>query len=312
MLNATLLRLSLCCAFVLLLAGCERAVPRTDYFPLRDGNRWDYRLLDMPLLKRLEAGQNVGTANIDAELDVGKGSRADSDLSADSQFADPNATAKSTRTVKTADAGGKVDAAARRVSLQLRDSIDPITFKALYDTAEQVWSKRNGYVGFQSTRGRNYLLMLPPHTGYKWVVTSAAGQDLFYQIENANAALETPAGKFDNCVLARQESHDRKEVFKYWFAPNVGLVRRSKYFADQEVFRQELVEYQVQPATPATRLEEDREVRRAIEGKNRGSEFKDQARKDRREERPNRRDFVPGIDPNDEGNEKVQQLSDPK
>jgi len=301
--HATILRLAVCVAMLVLFSGCEKAVPRTDYFPLRDGNRWDYRLLDMPLLKRLDAGQNVGTGKIDADLRV---AQPDSDLGG-GQFADPNSAPKSDKADK-ASAAGKVDAAARRVSLQLRDSIDPITFKALYDTAEQVWSKRNGYVGFQSTRGRNYLLMLPPHTGYKWVVTSAAGQDLFYQIESANVSLETPAGKFDNCVLARQESRDRKEIFKYWFAPNVGLVRRSKYFADEEVFRQELVEYAVQPATPATKLEEDREVRRAIEGKNRGSEFREQARKDRLDERPNRRDYVPRIDPTEED----QQLTDPK
>jgi hypothetical protein len=289
---------------LLLFAGCERAVPRTDYFPLRDGNRWDYRLLDMPLLKRLDAGQNVGTGKIDADIRV---AQPDSDLTGGGQFADPNSSPNADK----AAVAGKVDAAARRVSLQLRDSIDPITFKALYDTAEQVWSKRNGYIGFQSTRGRNYLLMLPPHTGYKWVVTSAAGQDLFYQIESVNVSLETPAGKFDNCVLAKQESRDRKEVFKYWFAPNVGLIRRSKYFVEEEVFRQELVEYAVQPATPATRLEEDREVRHAIEGKNRGSEFRDQARKDRMDERPNRRDYIPPIDPTEE-DEKVQQLADPK
>lgn len=305
--HATFLRLALCFAMLVLFAGCEKAVPRTDYFPLRDGNRWDYRLLDMPLLKRLEAGQNVGTGKIDVDSRV---AQPDSDLTGGGQFADPNSVAKSDKTEK-ASVAGKVDAAARRVSLQLRDSIDPITFKALYDTAEQVWSKRNGYVGFQSTRGRSYLLMLPPHTGYKWVVTSAAGQDQFFQIESANVSLETPAGKFDSCVLARQESRDRKEVFKYWFAPNVGLIRRSKYFVEEEVFRQELVEYAVQPATPATRLEEDREVRHAIEGKNRGSEFRDQARKDRLDERPNRRDYIPRIDPTEE-DEKVQQLTDPK
>lgn len=306
MLNATFVRLIICTAILVLLAGCEKAVPRTDYFPLRDGNRWEYRLLDMPLLKRLEAGQNIGTGKIDADQRV---AQTDSDLSAGSQFADPNSKPNSG---KVPEAVGKVDAAARRVSLQLRESIDPITFKALYDTAEQVWSKRNGYVGFQSTRGRNYLLILPPHTGYKWTVTSSTGQDLFYQIENVSATLETPAGKFENCVLARQESRDRKEVFKYWFAPNVGMVRRSKYFIDEEVFRQELVEYTVQPATPATKMEEDREVRHAIEGKNRGSEFRDQRRKDMHDERPNKREYVPSIDPVDEKEEKVQQLTDPK
>jgi hypothetical protein len=286
--------------------GCEKTVARTDYFPLRDGNRWDYRLLDMPLLKRMESGQNVSTERNASAA----GASADSDLSASAQFIDPNAVnakneAPPARS-NTAAAEDRSVASARRVTLELRDSI-----KSLYDTAEQVWSKRNGYVGFQSPRGRNYLLMLPPHTGYKWVVTGSAGQELFYQIESASVSIDTPAGKFDNCVLSRQESRDRKEVFKYWFAPNVGLVRRSKYFADEEVFRQELVEYKVQPATPATRLEEDREVRRAIEGKNRGSEFRDKAR-EARDERPYRRGYVPPPHPDDEENEKVQQLSDPK
>jgi hypothetical protein len=292
------LRIVACCATLFWLAGCERSVPRTDYMPLRDGNRWEYRLLDMPLLKRIEAGQTIATAPLDADLH----GALDSDLSTAAQFADPSAPAGTSG----GEGADRPVASARRVALQLRESINPITYKALYDTAEQVWSKRNGYIGFQSGRGRNYLAILPPHTGYKWVVTGPAGQDLFYEIESANATVETPAGTFDHCVISRQESHNRQEIFKFWFAPDVGLVRRSKYFVNEEVFRQELVSYSVQPATPATRMEEDREVRHAVEGKNRGSEFRDKPSEDR----PNRRDLVPRGDP--DLDDKVQQFSDPK
>ena len=75
---------------------------------------------------------------------------------------------------------------ARRVTLDLQASVgDELTYKALYETAEQVWSKRNGYVGFQNAGGRNYLLILPPHTHYRWVVTSGSGKNLYCEIETA-------------------------------------------------------------------------------------------------------------------------------
>ena len=41
--------------FLVLLSclGCERQAVRGDYFPFRDGNRWEYRLLDSASLKIL-------------------------------------------------------------------------------------------------------------------------------------------------------------------------------------------------------------------------------------------------------------------
>jgi hypothetical protein len=291
---------SFCAAAVLLavLSGCEKSVPRTDYFPLRDGNRWDYRLLDMPLLKRIEAGQTVDTSQPDADLSPKRAAAENASDSA-AEFVDPK---------KPAPGKSEASATARRVVLELREAMDDqLSYRAVYDTAEQVWSKRNGYVGFQSIRGRNYLLILPPHTGYKWVVTDAGGHDLYYEIESAAAQVTTPAGAFRDCALARQESRDRKEIFKYWFAPNVGLVRRSKYFAGEEVFRQELVEYTVKPATPATRMAEDREVRLALEGKNHGAEFRELRKEDR-----DRR--VEDLEPRENArvDEKVRKFADPK
>ncbi|MGD0089398.1 MAG: hypothetical protein ABSE73_05710 [Planctomycetota bacterium] len=258
--------------FLAALPGCEKDVPYTDYMPLRDGNRWEYRLLDLPLLKRLEAGQAIATAALDADL-AARGPGSDSDLAPKSEVV---ATEKQDE--NASGAPRPASASARRVVLELREAINELTYRALYDTAEQVWSKRNGYIGFQSSRGRSYLLILPPHTRYRWIVTAPTGQDLYYEVETAAATVGTPAGTFDACALARQESHDRREIFRYWFAPNVGLVRRSKYFLNEEVFRQELVEYSVKPATPATRAAEDREVRKALGGLRRGTEFQERRR----------------------------------
>ena len=279
---------------LLLLSGCEKAVPRTDYFPLRDGNRWEYRLLDMPLLKRLEAGQAIVTAPLEGDTAARQNAQEGAPKAEIIDGLSPS-DESSTRTT------------ARRVGLELRESVDELTFKALYDTAEQVWSKKNGYVGFQSARGRSYLLILPPHSGYRWVVTGPGGQDLFFEIESAAAPVSTPAGTFRDCAVARQESRDRKEIFRYWFAPNVGLVRRSKYFANEEVFRQELVEFAVKPATPATRLAEDREVKRAVEGKNRGSEFRERSS----DERWKRLEAIETPD-DKRMDDRVRKFSDPK
>jgi hypothetical protein len=251
-------------------AGCvEEDIPKTDYFPLRDGNHWEYRLLDRPLLLKLNSGKAISTAPLNAEP-VG----TDADIEPKAEIVtDPKL-----------GLDAEPAATARRVVLDLQGPVDDITFKAVYDTAEQVWSKRDGYIGFQGARGRSYLLILPPHTHYRWVVSGSTGQNLYFEIETARGEVTTPAGKFVNCAVSRQESRDRKEVYKYWFAPNVGLVRRSKYFAGEEVFRQELVEYKVQPAKPATRAAEEKEVKHAVENKIRGNEFR-KSEKDQRAER---------------------------
>jgi hypothetical protein len=280
-----------------ILAGCEKEVPRTDYFPLRDGNRWEYRLLDRPLLKRMEAGQTVTTAAIDDDIKPPAPDDPDSQIAPKADVIDPDGSGR--------DAKSEKPLIARRVALELRGAVDDVTFKALYDTAEQVWSKKSGYVGFQGQHGRSYLLILPPHTGYKWIVTGPGGKDLYYEIEAANANVTTPKGPFHDCVIARQESRDRKEIFKYWFAPNVGLVRRSKYFANQEVFRQELVDYVVKPAMPATRLAEEHEVRKAMAGNHRGTEFRDEHKR----EGESKLDVETN---NKEPDEKVEKYADPK
>jgi len=278
---------------VVFFAGCiEEDVPKNDYFPLRDGNHWEYRLLDRPLLGRLNAGQAIVTAALN---DNAIGSDADIEPKADVVIDE------------ALGLKGDTAATARRVVLDLQASVgDELTFKAVYDTAEQVWSKRDGYVGFQNARGRSYLLILPPHTGYRWVVAAGGGQNLYFEIEAAKGEVTTPAGKFTNCAISRQESRDRKEVYKYWFAPNVGLVRRSKYFSGVEVFRQELVEYKVLPAKPETRTAEEKEVRRAVEGKKRGQEFKNKDSKAARAER------LDDLDDLLRNNEKVQKYGTPR
>ncbi len=280
-------------AFFVLLTGCvEEDIPKNDYFPLRDGNHWEYRLLDRPLLGRLNAGQAIVTAPLNNDA-IG----ADADIEPKAEIVIDEALGLKADTAATA----------RRVVLDLQASTgDELTFKAIYDTAEQVWSKRDGYVGFQNARGRSYLLILPPHTRYRWVVAAGAGQNLYFEIESARAEVSTPAGKFSNCAVSRQESRDRKEVYKYWFAPSIGLVRRSKYFMGEEVFRQELVEYKVLPAKPETRTAEEKEVRKAVEGKKRGQEFKN---KDSKEERATRMDDLGDLLKN---NERVQKYGAPR
>jgi hypothetical protein len=242
---------------VLLASGCERRVVHNDYFPMRDGNRWEYRLLDLPRLKALAAGQSVPT---------------ESSISGEPGAAEEPATAPKAEVVAETGAAPTVPAA-RRIALVLKESIDDLTFRATYDGLEQVWSKRGGYVGFQDARGRHYLLILPPHTTYRWVVTDEQGQDLYYEIEG-QSAVTTPCGTYPDCAVARQESRDRHEIFRYWFAPGLGLVRRSKYFNEEEVFRQELVASEVRASRPETHAAEDRELETALKGKNRGQEHR--------------------------------------
>lgn len=247
-------------AAVLAFSGCERNVVRTDYFPLRDGNRWEYRLLDHARLKALAAGKLVPTEQT---------------VSSESSHSEESAPAAKAEVVvpgEPADTPGD-SPAARRVALVLKEGVDDLTFRATYDGYEQVWSKRGGYVGFQNQRGRHYLLILPPHSGYRWVVTDETGENLYYEIET-HGGIETPAGSFKDCAVAREETRNKQEVIRYWFAPNVGLVRRSKFFAGEEVFRQELVTYEARPARAEVRAAEDLDIQEALRGKNRGNEHR--------------------------------------
>jgi hypothetical protein len=291
-------RLGACAAVVLLLvsSGCiEEDVPKNDYFPLRDGNHWEYRLLDRPLLGRLNAHQIIETSPLrkdkpnDHKADLLDNIPGDVDVSIDAEpvaeVADDATTGAKKRDIATA----------RRVALDLQAATDELTFKATYDQSEQAWSKRDGYVSFQSARGRSYLLILPPHSTYRWVVAGVAGQNVYYEIETARGETKVPAGKFSNCAVARSESRDKREMFRYWFAPGVGLVRRSKYFAGEEVFRQELVDYKIQPAKHETRVAEEKEVKKALEGKRRGAEFKS---KDSGDERATRLDDMEDLQRN--------------
>lgn len=250
----------LICAAMLSWCGCERTVVTTDYFPLRDGNRWEYRLLDHPRLKAMAAGQTVLT---EPAVSTEPSAQDESVASPKAEVVNPEGPATDTPSI----------APARRVALTLKEGIDLLTFRSTYDGYEQVWSKRGGYVGFQNQRGRHYLLILPPHTGYRWVVTDESGEDLYCEIEG-HSSIETPDGTFKECAITRQETRSKQEVTRFWFAPNVGLVRRSKFFAGEEVFRQELVAHDVRPARQEVRAAEDTEVQEALRGKNRGNEYR--------------------------------------
>ncbi|MCZ7649093.1 MAG: hypothetical protein M5U26_28205 [Planctomycetota bacterium] len=252
----------------LLLAGCERQVPALDYFPMRDGNRWEYRLLDHEMLKRIEAGGTVSAELTDGtvteeELIEHLPPKAET-VPPDGAEAPPEAKPAA----PPADPGRK----ARRVVLELLEAVTPVTYRAKYDRYEQVWSKQGGYVGFQNARGRHYLLILPPHSTYKWVVTAPSGDNLFYEIE-AHQDVETPAGIFRACAIAREETRDKRVVYRYWFAPHTGLVRRSRYYLGEEVFRQELIDSKIRPSTAEGRMAEEREIHEALKGTRRGREY---------------------------------------
>lgn len=252
-------------AFAMLLAGCERAVPTLDYMPMRDGNRWEYRLLDRSLLQTVEQGVEVQTelaaSSVREEELIGT-------LPPRAEVVAPEGEAPSAPAQPTPAGAAKK---ARRVVLELKEAINELTYRAKYDQYEQVWSKSGGYVSFQNAKGRHYLLILPAHSTYRWVVTDPSGENLYYEVE-PHAEVTTPAGTFHGCAVAREETRDRRVMYRYWFAPGVGLVRRSKYFVGEEVFRQELVTHAVQPSTRESRSAEELEIRDAQRGKKRGTE----------------------------------------
>jgi hypothetical protein len=235
------------------LSGCERWVEQTDFFPLRDGNRWEYRLLDAALLKALSEGRTITTET--------------------AAIGEPPPPFSPPKAELVEDEKGPPPLRARRVALELQGATRELTFAARYGESDQVWSKRQGYVSFQDGRGRHYLLILPPRSGRRWIALAPSGEDLYYEVEG-HTELATPAGFFQGCAVVRQESRDRSEVFRFWFAPDTGLVRRSKYYRGQEVFRQELVARRVQAALLDTRRAEERETTAAERLEVRGREHK--------------------------------------
>lgn len=253
---------------ILVLTGCERRVVTSDYFPMRDGNRWAYRFLDAGMLERLGKGEHIKTAS--TEPDDTKATGAPGERKAEVMDVDASTQASRETSVPKPSSGDPTTA--RRIVLSLKERRDDLTYRAELAGTEQVWSKKDGYVGFQNARGRHYWLILPPHTGYRWIVTGANGENLYYEIEG-HEELTTPAGIFRHCAVVRQETRDRRISFRYWFCDGVGLVRRSKYYLKEEVFRQELVEFKIRPSTDSGRRAEQREIERALKGKRRGQEF---------------------------------------
>ncbi len=248
--------------------GCERQVVRGDYFPFRDGNRWEYRLLDSASLKKLQGNDSPQKSTLPPQ-ESGK-TESDSSLRAETIQPDlPKQTASEGKSMDSADSKIPVG---KRVVLELQEKQDELTYRAHYDGAQQVWSKKDGYISFQNARGRHYLLILPPHSSYRWVVTDDQDRNLYYEIEG-HGELVTPAGIFQHCAVVKQETRDRRVTVRYWFAEGVGMVRRSKYYGGDEVFRQELVSHTLKPSTASGRKAEEEEVKRALKGKKRGTEF---------------------------------------
>ncbi|MCX7804712.1 MAG: hypothetical protein N3A38_05920 [Planctomycetota bacterium] len=132
--------------------------------------------------------------------------------------------------------------------LEIVEKIRPFVFKAVYRDGEQVWAKEDDFLSVQDTAGRHYLLMLPPHTGYRWVEQDPSGRTRYYEIEGRED-VATAAGRFAGCVRVLEE--DRLKTWRtiHWYAPGVGLVRRSKYSRmGEEIFRAELVSFRVRPS----------------------------------------------------------------
>lgn len=181
-------------ALAMAVAGCEDV--RHDYFPLAEGNVWEYRLVSK----------------------------------------DPAA------------AG---DARPETARIEIGPPLRPLTYRASYKDNGQIWSKEDGFVNLQDAAGRHYLLRLPPHTGYKWIEQDPSGNARYFEIERHEDVV-TPAGAFRGCAKVVEEDRRRRDRICYWFAPDVGLVRRARYSQGIEVFRCELVSFDLKapPAKP--------------------------------------------------------------
>lgn len=253
--------------FLLAGGGCERLA--RDYFPLRAGNHWEYRVMNQAALEDLRRGRQIvvaPAADKAAARATAVPPRAEIILPENEKDGKSDAAHHQNEKAKTVP---RTPRTVRRVVLELlphRPKDDPLTWRALYNGVKQAWSKRDGFLSLQDGRGRTALLLLPPHTGYRWEVVRRNGTRLYFEIEGLEK-LRTPAATFDRCVVSRRESRDRREAVKYWFAPEVGLVRRSKYFLGEEVFRMELVYYRTRASSPETMTLREKTVDEAVRGK---------------------------------------------
>ncbi len=88
------------------------------------------------------------------------------------------------------------------------------------------WEKTEGFLVHWVKSEAALLYPLPPHTGYRWKTKSADGH-VFYCELLPREEVRVPAGTFRACLHVRMDRDDDLVVLKTWFAPGVGLVKRS-------------------------------------------------------------------------------------
>jgi len=199
---------------LLLLAGCERATPSADYFPLEPGRHWQYRVERTTMDGSTELRHAVRAVavppglGIDAMRETLGGLRYLYVIDDDGIFR-----------IGAAEAGPR-----QGVGDVPRELVLPHPVGAA--STWQTWS--------QTTVLEN--------TGPPWetLFRINAPIHMSYQVEAIDGAITTPAGRFDGCLVIAGRGTASVDVGNYigrtqvevasreWFAPGVGLVRMER------------------------------------------------------------------------------------
>jgi len=117
--------------------------------------------------------------------------------------------------------------------IEITQKVGRSSFRARELGLTTVWAKEQGYLTRSDGRWREGLLLLPPHTGYKWRVNTTGGPR-FYEVMGREKVM-VPAGEFPNSVKVTCRSLSGKRLLHRWFAPKIGMVKLERRYAGKLV-----------------------------------------------------------------------------
>jgi len=117
--------------------------------------------------------------------------------------------------------------------IEITQKVGRASYRARELGLTTLWAKEQGYLTRSDGRWREGVLLLPPHTGYKWRVNTTGGAR-FYEIVGRED-VTVPAGKFSNCVKVTCRSLSGKRYLRRWFARDIGMVKLERLYDGKRV-----------------------------------------------------------------------------
>jgi len=110
-------------------------------------------------------------------------------------------------------------------------------------SGQSEFAYRVGVDGIVKEQANYAVLRGPIRTGTSWPLELADGMQGELRITDVHATVETPAGRFSECVVTEESVPALQLLVRTTFAPGVGIVRLQEYglVEDQQIPTRELV-----------------------------------------------------------------------